>query len=196
MITTNNHNNNKTRGRTLAEPTLQDLVKRSHTGDLNPYALNVTITMMVHMLPNATSATELAIWLVTIGVLSMPTQLTTKGALRQVRNPLAMNVEPKDTSRGIVQNLKPIELGSFDAIIGMDWLAKYQAIIVYAEKIVHIPWGNETLIVRAHVTTKEIEDKLEKKRLEDVPIIRDFPEIFPEDLPGLPPTRQVEFKSI
>ncbi|GJX33698.1 putative reverse transcriptase domain-containing protein [Tanacetum coccineum] len=40
----------------------------------------------------------------------------------------------------------------------------------------------------------EIEDKSEKKRLEDVPIVQDFPEVFPEDLPGLPPTRQVEFQ--
>ncbi|GJY50732.1 putative reverse transcriptase domain-containing protein [Tanacetum coccineum] len=46
----------------------------------------------------------------------------------------------------------------------------------------------------AHVTTNEVEDKSEKKRLEDVPIVRDFPEVFPEDLPGLPPTRQVEFQ--
>ncbi|GJQ92046.1 putative reverse transcriptase domain-containing protein [Tanacetum coccineum] len=46
----------------------------------------------------------------------------------------------------------------------------------------------------AHVTTNEIEDKSEKKRLEDVPIVRDFPEVFPEDLSGLPPTRQVEFQ--
>ncbi|GJX00819.1 putative reverse transcriptase domain-containing protein [Tanacetum coccineum] len=123
-------------------------------------------------------------------------------------------------------NLMPIELGSFDAIIGMDWLAKYQAIIVCAEKIVRIPWGNETLTVHgdesnrghearlhiisyskntryslkdcpvflAHVTTKEVEDKSEKKRLEDVPIVQNFPKVFPEDLPGLPPTRQVEFQ--
>ncbi|GJX93943.1 putative reverse transcriptase domain-containing protein, partial [Tanacetum coccineum] len=49
-------------------------------------------------------------------------------------------------------------------------------------------------IFLAHVTTKEIEDKSEKKRLEDVPIVQDFPEVFPEDLPGLPPTRQVEFQ--
>ncbi|GKD18515.1 hypothetical protein Tco_1207673 [Tanacetum coccineum] len=120
----------------------------------------------------------------------------------------------------------PVELGSLDIIIGMDWLAKYQAVIVCAEKIVHIPWGNETLIVRgdgsdwgnenrlniisctkkqkymlkgfpiflAHVTTKETEDKSEKKRLEDVSIVRNFPEVFPEDLTGLPPTRQVEFQ--
>ncbi|GJW62779.1 putative reverse transcriptase domain-containing protein [Tanacetum coccineum] len=46
----------------------------------------------------------------------------------------------------------------------------------------------------AHVTTKETEDKSGEKRLEDVPIVRDFPEVFPEDLSGLPPTQKVEFQ--
>ncbi|GJV73003.1 putative reverse transcriptase domain-containing protein [Tanacetum coccineum] len=46
----------------------------------------------------------------------------------------------------------------------------------------------------AHITTKEAKDKSEGKRLEDVPIVRDFPEVFPEDLPGIPPARQVEFQ--
>ncbi|GKG42716.1 hypothetical protein Tco_0477014, partial [Tanacetum coccineum] len=41
--------------------------------------------------------------------------------------------------------------------------------------------------------TKEIEDKSEKKRLKDVPIVKDFPDVFLEDLPVLPQTRQVEF---
>ncbi|GJU85042.1 putative reverse transcriptase domain-containing protein [Tanacetum coccineum] len=41
------------------------------------------------------------------------------------------------------------------------------------------------------MTTK---DKSEKKRLEDVPIVRDFLDVFPEELLGLPPTRQVEFQ--
>ncbi|GJS34959.1 putative reverse transcriptase domain-containing protein [Tanacetum coccineum] len=123
-------------------------------------------------------------------------------------------------------DLMPVELGSLDVIISMDWLAKYKAIIVCAEKIIHIFWGNETVIVHgdesnrgnktrlniisctktqkymlkgcqvflAHVTTKETEDKSEKKRLEDVPIVQNFPEVFPKDLPGLPPTRQVEFQ--
>nr|GEV93636.1 putative reverse transcriptase domain-containing protein [Tanacetum cinerariifolium] len=113
-------------------------------------------------------------------------------------------------------DLMPVELGSFDAIIGMDWLAKYQAVIVCAKKIVRIPWENETLIIHgdgsnqgnatqlniisctnmkkymmkgfpmflAHVTTKEVEDKSKKKRLEDVPIVQNFPEVFPEDLLG------------
>ncbi|GJY02455.1 putative reverse transcriptase domain-containing protein [Tanacetum coccineum] len=50
------------------------------------------------------------------------------------------------------------------------------------------------LIFLAQVTKKETGDKSEEKRLEDVPTVRDFPEVFPEDLPGLPPTRQVEFQ--
>ncbi|GKD71071.1 putative reverse transcriptase domain-containing protein [Tanacetum coccineum] len=82
-------------------------------------------------------------------------------------------------------DLIPVELGSFDTIIGMDWLVKYQSIIVCAEKIV---------LFLANVNTKETEDKLEKKRLEDIPIVRDFPDVFPEDLPGLSLTRQVEFQ--
>ncbi|GJQ98438.1 putative reverse transcriptase domain-containing protein [Tanacetum coccineum] len=78
-----------------------------------------------------------------------------------------------------------VELSSFDAIIGMDWLVKYQAIIMCAEKIV---------LFLANITTKETEDKSEKKRLEDVLIVQDFPYVFPEDLPGLPSTRQMEFQ--
>ncbi|GKD16790.1 hypothetical protein Tco_1205948, partial [Tanacetum coccineum] len=39
-----------------------------------------------------------------------------------------------------------------------------------------------------------MEKKSEEKRLEDIPIVREFPEVFLEDLPGLPPIRQVEFQ--
>ncbi|GKE06342.1 putative reverse transcriptase domain-containing protein, partial [Tanacetum coccineum] len=50
------------------------------------------------------------------------------------------------------------------------------------------------LIFLAKITKKETEDKSEEKRLEDVPIVRYFLKVFPEDLLGLPPTRQVEFQ--
>ncbi|GJW05580.1 hypothetical protein Tco_1564436 [Tanacetum coccineum] len=53
-----------------------------------------------------------------------------------------------------------MELGSFNAIIGMDWLVKYQAIIVCAEKIVRIPWGNETLIVHGDGSNQGREARL------------------------------------
>ncbi|GJV13555.1 hypothetical protein Tco_1355096 [Tanacetum coccineum] len=46
----------------------------------------------------------------------------------------------------------------------------------------------------AHITEKKTNDKSEEKQLEDVPTMRDFPKVFLEDLPGLPPTRQVEFQ--
>ncbi|GKB13506.1 putative reverse transcriptase domain-containing protein [Tanacetum coccineum] len=123
-------------------------------------------------------------------------------------------------------DLIPVELRSFDAIIGMDWLANHHAVIVYDEKIVRIPYGDKVLIVQgdrgsrreksklsiisctktqkyikrgcliflAQVTKKEIKNESEEKRLEDVPMVRNFPEVFPEDLLGLPPTRQVEFQ--
>ncbi|GJV19625.1 putative reverse transcriptase domain-containing protein [Tanacetum coccineum] len=83
-------------------------------------------------------------------------------------------------------NLIPVELGSFDVIIGIDWLAKYHVVIVCDEKLVRIPFENETLI--------KTKDKSERKRLEDVSIVQDFLEVFPEDLSGLPPTQQVEFQ--
>nr|GEW77394.1 putative reverse transcriptase domain-containing protein [Tanacetum cinerariifolium] len=118
------------------------------------------------------------------------------------------------------------ELGSFDVIIGMDWLTKYHVIIVCDEKLVHVPYGNKTLIFHgnkndngresrltviscskaqeymtkgcqvflAQISTKKEEEKSEGKQLKDVPIVRDFPKVFPEDLPGLPPPRPVEFQ--
>nr|GEX22856.1 putative reverse transcriptase domain-containing protein [Tanacetum cinerariifolium] len=46
-------------------------------------------------------------------------------------------------------DLMPIELGMFDAIIGMDWLVKHDAVIICGENVVHIPYGNETLTVES-----------------------------------------------
>ncbi|GKA85792.1 putative reverse transcriptase domain-containing protein [Tanacetum coccineum] len=272
-------------------------VGRNLTEDLNLCALNATITMMVSVLPNATSATELAIWPVTVGghfktecpklknnnignpvgngnapakvymVGHAGTNLESNvvtgtfllnnryasiifdtGANRSfVSVAFSSQIDITPTTldhyydveladrriirlntiiRGCTLNLlnhpfnidlMSVELGSFNAIIGMDWLAKYHAVIVCAKKIIRIPWGNETLIVRgdgsdwgnktrlniisctkmqkymlkgchvflAHVTTKKTEDKSEGKRLEDVPIVQDFPEVFPKDLSEL-----------
>nr|GEU93055.1 putative ribonuclease H-like domain-containing protein [Tanacetum cinerariifolium] len=90
-------------------------------------------------------------------------------------------------------DLMPIELGSFDVIISMDWLTNHHAVIVYDEKIVWIPYRDEVLIVH-EVMKKETEDKLKEKRIENVSTVRDFSGVFPEDFSGLPPTRQVEFQ--
>nr|GEY87934.1 reverse transcriptase domain-containing protein [Tanacetum cinerariifolium] len=84
-------------------------------------------------------------------------------------------------------DLMHVPLGSFNVIIGMDWLTKYHGVIICDEKI-----GCDVFL--ANITTNEAKDKSEGKRLEDVPIVRDFLEVFPEDLPGIPPARPVEFQ--
>ncbi|GJT39607.1 reverse transcriptase domain-containing protein [Tanacetum coccineum] len=121
-------------------------------------------------------------------------------------------------------DLLPIELGSFDVIVGMDWMAEHRAEVVCYEKYIRVPYKNEMLIIQGERSgiksesrlevissirtqkyieqgcqvfliqmTKEEKSETPERRIEDVPIVRDFPEVFPEDLPGLPPTRQVEF---
>nr|GFC91052.1 putative reverse transcriptase domain-containing protein [Tanacetum cinerariifolium] len=92
--------------------------------------------------------------------------------------------------------------------------------------LVHVPYGNETLIFHgnendngresrlmviscskaqeymtkgcqiflAQISTKKEEDKLEEKQLKDVPVIRDFPEVFLEDLPGAAPIARAPYR--
>nr|GFD16504.1 putative reverse transcriptase domain-containing protein [Tanacetum cinerariifolium] len=91
----------------------------------------------------------------------------------------------------------PVELGSFDVIIGMDWLRRCHAVIICDEKLVQIPYGNETLTFYLYGINIRQEGGGQvgrKKQLKDVRIVRDFPKVFPEDLAGLPPARPVEFQ--
>ncbi|GJU95034.1 putative reverse transcriptase domain-containing protein [Tanacetum coccineum] len=187
----------------MAGPTLQDLVKRSHTGDLNPYALNAIITMMLHVLLNATNATELAIWPVTGHFKRECPNLKNNnnhgnqvGGGNAPKPNVSVGHAGINPDSNVVTDLMPVELGSFDAIIGMDWLVKYQAIIVCAEKIVRIPWGNETLIVHGDGSNRGNEARLHiisyTKTQEYM--LKGCPVFLANDLPGLPPTRQVEFQ--
>ncbi|GJX23623.1 putative reverse transcriptase domain-containing protein [Tanacetum coccineum] len=105
-------------------------------------------------------------------------------------------------------------LGMFDVIIGMDWLVNHDVVIICGDKIVRIPYGNKMLIVESdkgvsrlkviscikarkyvergcHLFLAHVREKKSKeKRLEDMHVIRDFPKVFPEEFPGLPPPRQ------
>nr|GEU37421.1 reverse transcriptase domain-containing protein [Tanacetum cinerariifolium] len=198
--------------RTFAErPTLLGLERRSHIGDLSHYDLNETITMMVCVLPNATSATELAIWpghfkreclklknnnrgnqgrngnapakVYAVGNVGTNSDSNVVTGTFLLNNRYASSLFDTGADRSFVStvfssliditptildyyydvklaegkiiwintivqgftlnflnhpfnvNLMPVELGSFNVIIGMDWLAKYHADIVCAEKI-------------------------------------------------------------
>ncbi|GJU96753.1 putative reverse transcriptase domain-containing protein [Tanacetum coccineum] len=85
-------------------------------------------------------------------------------------------------------DLMPIELGSFDVIIGMDWLAKNHAVIICDEKIVRIPYGNEILIVQGDKVTKE-----KKSKLSIISCEKAQKYMEKEGLPGLHSPRQVQF---
>nr|GEX39588.1 putative reverse transcriptase domain-containing protein [Tanacetum cinerariifolium] len=121
-------------------------------------------------------------------------------------------------NRSFPIDLMVIELGSFDIIIGMDWLSRYDVAILCGEKKVRIPLEGKTLVIEGNKNNsrlkivsfikarKYIENGCEiflaqvtnqeskEKQLEDVPVIRDFLEVFPKELPGLSPPRQVEFR--
>nr|GEY36577.1 putative reverse transcriptase domain-containing protein [Tanacetum cinerariifolium] len=115
-------------------------------------------------------------------------------------------------------DLMLIKLGSFDVVIGMDSLSKNHAKILCDGKVVHIPIDSETLIIQGDRSKTRLnliscikteryisrgcqifmiqvmEKKSDEKRLEDIPVVKEFPDIFPEDLLGLPLVRQVEFQ--
>ncbi|GKB57751.1 reverse transcriptase domain-containing protein [Tanacetum coccineum] len=106
-------------------------------------------------------------------------------------------------------DLMLIKLGSFDVVIGMDWLSKYHARIICDEKVIHIPINGETLIIRGDqsktrlnlisiIKTKKyisrgcqvfiaqvMEKKSDEKRLEDILVVREFLKVFLKDLSGL-----------
>ncbi|KAJ9551398.1 hypothetical protein OSB04_015443 [Centaurea solstitialis] len=114
--------------------------------------------------------------------------------------------------------LIPMNIGSFDVVLGIDWLRAHDANIGCGKKMVTLPTPRGKLItvygdkkngtyttismVKARKCLAKgctsylayvIDTKLEKKEIADVDVVREFPDVFPEDLPGLPPERQVEF---
>ncbi|GJS05413.1 putative reverse transcriptase domain-containing protein [Tanacetum coccineum] len=81
----------------------------------------------------------------------------------------------------------------------MDWLSYHRAVIVCYEKIVRIPLSNgEILEIHGERPKKDPKSlsciKADEKRLDDIRTVRDFPEVFPDDLTGLPPVREIEFR--
>ncbi|XP_071727690.1 uncharacterized protein [Rutidosis leptorrhynchoides] len=116
-------------------------------------------------------------------------------------------------------DLMPVELGSFDVVIGIDWLSKNRVDINCAEKSIHMPLENgEELVIQRDKSEVNLniiscmrarrylmkgyscilvhveELKTKEIGLENILVVREFPHVFPDDLPGLPPHRQVEFR--
>ncbi|XP_021985230.1 uncharacterized protein LOC110881198 [Helianthus annuus] len=118
-------------------------------------------------------------------------------------------------------DLIPMQLGSFDVIVGMDFLHENHAEVVCFDKMIHVSLSNgDQLCVYGEVLSKELKymsciqaGKYLRKRKEYtaflphiivpvnemktvkvVPVVCDFPKVFPDDLPGLPPARDIDFR--
>ncbi|GJZ38051.1 putative reverse transcriptase domain-containing protein [Tanacetum coccineum] len=95
-------------------------------------------------------------------------------------------------------DLLPTRLGSFDVIVGMDWLSYHRGVIVCYEKIVCIPLPNgEILEIQGERPEKNLKSlsciKADEKKLDDIHVVHGFFEVFPDDLSGLPLVREIEF---
>ncbi|KAL2233225.1 UNVERIFIED_CONTAM: Transposon Tf2-12 polyprotein [Sesamum indicum] len=111
-----------------------------------------------------------------------------------------------------------LDLKEFDVILGMDWLAQHKAIVDCYKKEVMIECSGESKVILVgdrQVVPVCVISAMEARRLmlegceaylahvvdtekvnptlEEIPVVRDFPEVFPDDLPGLPPHRKVDF---
>ncbi|GJX24343.1 putative reverse transcriptase domain-containing protein [Tanacetum coccineum] len=96
-------------------------------------------------------------------------------------------------------NLIPFRSRSFDVIIGMDWLSDHKAEIICHEKVVRIPLLDGKLL---RVLGEKLEEKMRQlmsakaneKKQEEIVVVKDFLEVFPDDLSGLPPIQEIEFR--
>jgi hypothetical protein len=99
--------------------------------------------------------------------------------------------------RGVdfVANLIVLELKGIDVLLGMDWLGKHKVLIDYAKKSVKLttPNGKELeFVTEPVVTAKGVANHMKVNQLDasqgsEVPVVNEFPDIFPEELPGMPP---------
>jgi hypothetical protein len=94
-----------------------------------------------------------------------------------------------------------LESKEIDIILGMDWLGKHKVLIDCARKSVKLttPDGKELeFIAEPVVTTKGIANRVKLNQLDasqgsEVPVVNEFPDVFPEELPGMPPNQDIEF---
>jgi hypothetical protein len=92
-------------------------------------------------------------------------------------------------------------LKGIDVILGMDWLSKHKVLIDYAKKSFKLTTleGKEMeSVAEPVVTTKGVANHAKVNQLDasqgsEVPVVNEFPDVFPEELPGMPPDRDIEF---
>jgi hypothetical protein len=84
-----------------------------------------------------------------------------------------------------------------DVILGMSWMKRHKAVLDISARLVHLNspvYGKVTLHLPAISRIKASLHHVVERRLEDIHVVHEFPDVFPDDLPGMPPERAIEFK--
>ncbi|GKB89963.1 putative reverse transcriptase domain-containing protein [Tanacetum coccineum] len=132
-------------------------------------------------------------------VISLGYEIEIASGLKVETNKIVQGCRLELEGHTFIIDLIPFGHGSFDVIVGMDWFSKLKAKTVCFEKIVRFSLSNkENLEVhgeRLEGNLKQLKTmKLNKPKLEDIPIVSDFHGVFSKDLSGLPLSREVEFR--
>jgi hypothetical protein len=116
-------------------------------------------------------------------------QIFTKEVVFQVPVTLARREFPT--------NMIVIKGQDIDVILGMNWLAQNKAIINADERTIKLSYGHEEvqLSIPVAIPVEASGQVFEAmvQEIQDIPVVCEFPDVFPKDLPGLPPERDVEF---
>jgi hypothetical protein len=114
---------------------------------------------------------------------------------------LCPEVNLKIRAVDFVANLIVLQSKGIDVILGMDWLSKYKMLINYAKKSIKLTTldGKELeFITEPVVTAKGVPNPMKMNQLDasqgsEVPVVNEFLDVFPEELPGMPPDQDIEF---
>jgi hypothetical protein len=102
------------------------------------------------------------------------------------------------TIRGVYfsSNLILLDSKGIDVILGMDWLSKYDGVIQCARKAVRLTKRDGTAVEFVATIQTNLGSMLNQEKviaLEDIRVLREYPDVFLEELPGMPPDRDIEF---
>jgi hypothetical protein len=115
---------------------------------------------------------------------------------RILSNTITKAVPLQLDSKTFLTNLIHLGLGGLDVILGMNWLTQHQVMLDITTRTIeiHSPTSGHTILYLPQVeNTHPCSYAAVATQLEDIPVVCEYPDVFPDDLPGMPPDRDVEF---
>jgi hypothetical protein len=102
------------------------------------------------------------------------------------------------TIRGVdfLANLIVLDSKGIDIILGMDWLRKYDRVILCAKRVIRLTKKDGTIVeFNAAIQAEQVSllNKVQGTSLNEIRIAQEYPDVFPKELPGMPPDRDIEF---